>query len=147
MAVSCEIIPAANLSGEQLRCLGMALVRWYKRESGDDTFITYFNDTILADLSIGKPPPTLLEQYEALLDTPTLTHPLPPRLTPKEQAHRRSRLREELGDSAGRRCIYVEMLGRPYFDRKRTIDSLRQDISADLVQDVFIDKRSWDSNE
>jgi hypothetical protein len=41
------------------------------------------------------------------------------------------------------RTIFFAVRGGPSFDRCRVIASLRQDIPAELVEDILIDGQSW----
>lgn len=138
-----EVIPRTDATSEQLRALGAALGEWAGRECSDAGILHFISRNALANLVNGNPPPPYLEQYQEMRnENRTLTGDKTS-LDPAVQRQERQRLKEMMGDEALRRTVFFQVRGT-YATRARLFANLRQNLPAELVDDVLISERSWD---
>jgi hypothetical protein len=125
MPVPCELVPRHDVTPEQMKELGAALREWCRREFGDGVLYS-IDQKALASLLGGEPPDPLALQAKS-------HHPDVPL----------GRIREDMGALAGFRSVRFAVKDEPQCTRAQVIESLRQAIPADLVDDIFIDNVSW----
>lgn len=140
--MECEIIPRKYAGRDQHRALGAAIARWTQRESGSDGLLQFISRFTLANLMNGDPPDPYVDQHQSLQDDKLMSTPR--RLSGSEEIQRRNKLKRELGEDSERRTVYIQVRSGPNARRARVIESLRQAIPADLVEDVLVDNRGWD---
>ncbi len=123
--VACRIVPRSALSSADLQRLGQALDDWSLRELPEGGLLSSIDAIAVFDLIAGD---LMQEALLGIVDGGSLTPdgPPPDRSGPSE-------------------ALYVDCAFRgEQFDRGRAVASLRSAIPTDLVQQVFLDDRSWD---
>jgi hypothetical protein len=142
--LDCEIVPRHDATPAQLRDLGLILAGWAGRESADTGILHFISRNALADLSNGNRPPTFLEQYQEMLnETRALSGNLTA-LDPEAQALDRAKLKEMLGDHGPLHRLFFQVRGS-YATRGRILSNLRENIPAEMVEDVLVADRSWET--
>jgi hypothetical protein len=140
MALLCEIIPRRNATAGQLKRLGLALDRWYGRETGGDGIAHYIDYWALQDLLNGELPQPVALRLSTTSHARDPWGHMRPRLTVEQ-------LRTAFPEHALKRTLYLKVWGGDGFSRQRTIESLRRDIPHDLVEDILVEGRSWDLDD
>jgi hypothetical protein len=126
MPVVCEIRPRRDATPELFKQLGASLLEWIRRESGDEGILIGFDRALLDNLLSGEPPTPLALQAAS-------HHPDIPL----------DRIRQDLGALTSDRSLRFTVKDSPDCPRNRVIESLRQVIPADLVEDILIDDVNW----
>lgn len=131
--VECKIVPRQDATSEELKNLAEALDRWMA-EHGKPSLTTAYG---LSDLRRGELPQPLSIALETFLDDNLMHHGVtPPSGT--RRADRHQQILDKLGPMAASRAVYLHVRGA-----EQAAASLREAIPADLVEDIFIDHRSW----
>jgi hypothetical protein len=138
-----EAIPRANATPEQLRALGGAMAEWARRECSDAGILQFISREALADLSNGNLPPPYLEQYQEMRNENRGLTGDRASMDPVAQVKERQRFKEAMGDAGLRRTIFFQVRGT-YATRKGLFANLRQNLPAELVEDVLVSGWSWD---
>src|SRR5262249_36776036 len=129
--VPCWVIPRRDGNRPQRQALGDALGRWSNRESGPTGLLHHMDNLALLDLLAEESPQALVLQ---MLGKATEADPWGEKVKTPQGAD---------SDVPEERTIFFAVRGGPSFDRCRVIASLRQDIPAELVEDILIDGQSW----
>jgi hypothetical protein len=136
-SIVCEIIPRSTCGADELRALAEALERWHEALSGWETGIHfYLHDVDLQDLRRGELPlpaglklASNLRRAQQLLGTSVL---LPT-------------MREATTALGTRRSICLLGIATEYYSEDALFSSLRHFIPAELVADIRIGAKSWNS--
>jgi hypothetical protein len=123
MPVVCELQPRQDATPEQLKMLGIALGGFARRELGKEGVLFSINLEELASLLSGEPP-----------------NPLGLRVKQHNEGVSWEQIRQDLGPVASDRSLRFSFKDEP---RAKIIESLRQAIPAELVEDILIDDVSW----
>jgi hypothetical protein len=132
----CVVKPRANATAEQLKDLGTALAAWSDREAGEGGLLKFIDHLALIDLMGAGEPQDVVAEILGWPSSPTLPEgaatlpgaaPLPALTAAPEELF-----------------VFFVLHGGPAFSRRRAVESLRAALPADLVEDVLIDRRSWD---
>ena len=142
--LDCEVIPRSTATSEQLRALGGALAVWARHESADIGILHFISRGALVNLANGNPPPSFFEQYQEMLNEARALMGDVAALGAEQQQQERKKLRETLGETSARRTLFFQVRGS-YATRARIFANLRENIPADLVDDVVVAGRSWDN--
>jgi|SRR5208283_5217815 len=119
MPIHCEILPRPDASPEQLQALGQAIQRWYHQEVKDEGTTRRIDNQALEDLLAGQmPQPVSFEALTASTEAQAKKHAVP-----------------------------IMVRGGPAYDRQAIIRSLRRAIPSELVEDVLVAGRSWQSGD
>ena len=129
--VGCWVIPRWDATPEQRQVLGEALGRWSKRESDPNGLLHHMDHLALLDLLAVESPQACVLQ---MLGKAGEADPWRESAAPGEEADKT--IPEE-------RTVFFAVRGGSSYDRWRVIASLRQDIPAELVEDILIDGQSW----
>jgi hypothetical protein len=131
--VECEVVPRQDATPDELKHLAEALNRWMV-VYGAPSLTTAYG---LTDLSRGELPQPLSMALEMFLDDNlTQRGHTPP--SGSQRAVRHQQILDKLGPMATSRAVYLRVRGP-----EQAAASLRDAIPADLVEDIFIDHRSW----
>ena len=131
--IECEIVPRQDATPDELKTLAEALSRWMTVH-GQPSLTTAYG---LTDLRRGELPQPLSMALETFLDdTLTQRGHTPP--SGSQRAVRHQQILDKLGPMATSRAVYLRVRGA-----EQAAASLRDAIPADLVEDIFIDRRSW----
>jgi hypothetical protein len=131
--VECEIVPRQDATSEELKSLAKALARWMANH-GSPSLTTAYG---LTDLRRGELPQPLSMALETFLDDNLAQRGLTPPHG-AQRALRHQQILDKLGPMASSRAVYLRVRGA-----EEAAASLREAIPADLVEDIFIDRRSW----
>ena len=122
MPIVCELRPLRGATTDQLKRLGIAVKAWADRELGKGILVSIDPES-LASLLMGEPP-----------------KPLGLRVKQHHEDASWERIREDLGAALSERSLRFTVKDEP---RGAIIESLRQAIPAELVEDILIDDASW----
>jgi len=138
MFIECEIVPLKNATGAQLQALGTALRRWARREMGKGGMARAVDQRALEDLGKGELPQPMASRLSDMFGKPGAA-----RGTAHELAS--DRVRNVFPQLPNEQTIRIKLCGDPSYRRALAIQSLAQEVPADLVEDIRIDGRSWKS--
>jgi hypothetical protein len=141
--LDCEVIPRRDATPEQLRALGGALADWARLASSDEGILHFISRFGLADLTNGNRPPPFLEQYQEMLNEGRILSGDAISLGAEQQLEERRRLKDVLGDDSRRQTLFFQVRCT-YAERRQVANTLRDNIPAQLVDDVLVGDRSWD---
>ncbi len=126
MPIQCELIPRHDATTDELKSLGTAMKEWASRELGNEGVLFSIDPADLSSLLCGEPPnPLALDVAKHHKDVPL------------------ERIRQDLGPLASNRSLRFTVKDEPDCTRDKVIESLRQAIPAELVEDILIDDVSW----
>jgi hypothetical protein len=117
--------PRRDATPEQLKRLGTALEEWTRREQGNGVLYS-IDPKRLASLLSGEPP-----------------DPLGVQVMEHNKGVSWEKIRQDLGPLASDRSVRFTVKDEPHCTRDKVIESLRQAIPDELVEDVVIDGVSW----
>ena len=123
MPVMCELRPRHDATPEHLKALGKALEEWVRRELSDEGILFSIDPSGLASLLLGEPP-----------------NPLGVQVMQHNEGVSWEQIRRDLGPVVNDRSLRFTIKDEP---RAKVIESLRQAIPADLVEDILVDDVSW----
>jgi hypothetical protein len=126
MPLLCELRPRHDVTPDELKRLGTALQEWGSRESGNEGVLFSIDPNHLDSLLAGEPPNPLAVQVATHHEEVPL-----------------ERIRQDLGPLASDRSVRFAVKDEPHCTRARVIESLRQAIPPELVEDILIDEVSW----
>jgi hypothetical protein len=130
LPIACRVFPRAGGTRQERQTLGTALYRWSQRALRGGT-LEYVDNLALLGLLGGESPEPLF--YSLLgVSAPSTARQGEPEARPAAED-----VEAEDGE------IFFTARGGKAYSRQRLIDSLRQDIPENLVEDVLIDGRSW----
>jgi hypothetical protein len=149
MPIDCEVMPRPGATAAELKALGTALLRWYVRECGGQGIAHSVDTEALIELLNGRLPAARVPRPSPAF-VPTgpaeSAAPRPAGLNGYElPSPRVEHLREAL--AAARRPAALLRVRERNYDRARVIASLREHVPAQLVGELCLDGRSWDSEE
>jgi hypothetical protein len=130
--VGCHIIPLRNGTWQERQALGRALSHWSERAAGKSGLLESLDHLALLSLLGGESSQDLC--HGMLEDSTNLP------LRPGEMDQKTAEGRKEDDED---RTIFFAVPGGKSYNRRRVIEKLRQEIPAELVQDILIDGRSW----
>jgi hypothetical protein len=133
--IDCEVIPRSDASPQELKRLAQVLGGWIERNAMPSVTTAY----ALADLRQGELPQPLSVALELYLDDSLSQRGLAPPTGP-QRALRHHQVLEKLGKMAMSRSVFLHVA-----EGREAGISLREAIPPDLVQDILIDRRSWDA--
>jgi len=133
----CEVIPRRAAAPDELKRLAGALGRWIAENAVPSITTAY----ALADLRAGELPQPLSVALELYLDDSLTRRGLAPP-TGVERVERHQQILERLGQMAMSRAVFLRIP-----DAQQAGASLRAAIPAELVEDIFVNHRSWDAPE
>jgi hypothetical protein len=126
MPVECELQPLREATTDQLKDLGIAVKAWVDRELCNEGVLCSIDRDGLLSLLLGEPP-----------------NPLASQVAKHHPGVDLGRIRQDLGPLASDRSLRFSVKDGPHCPRDRVIESLRQAIPAELVEDIFVDDVSW----
>jgi hypothetical protein len=130
--IACWVLPRRDGTAAERQVLGDALGRWSKRESGENGILHHMDNLALLDLLAEESPQAFVLQMLGKTGEPD---PWGEKVVPALGAE---------PPAPEERTVFFAVRGGSSYDRRRVIASLRQDIAADLVEDILIDNQSWD---
>jgi hypothetical protein len=135
-ALECEVIPRRDATTQELKALASALDRWIS-ESAQPFLTTAY---AVADLHGGELPQPLSVAFESYLDDQLVRRGRDPP-SGQERSRRHQEIVQRLGPIAASRTVLVHVR-----DAKQAIASLRKTVPPELVEDILIDRRSWNDS-
>lgn len=126
MPVVCELKVRQDLTPEQLKELGKALEAWATRERSNAGLLCWIDQEGLDSLLSGEPPT-----------------PLGLRVKQLNEGVSWEKIRQDLGSVVSDRSLRFTVNDEPGCPRGQVIESLREAIPAELVEDVLINDVSW----
>ncbi len=126
MPVVCELNPRQDLTPEQHKQLGKALEEWASRERRNVGLLCMIDQAGLDSLLSGEPP-----------------NPLGLRAKQLNEGVSWEKIRQDLGPVASDRSLRFSVKDEPGYSREKVIESLREAIPTELVDDILIDEVSW----
>lgn len=126
MPLQCELRIRHDSTPDELKSLGMALKEWASRELGIEGVLFSIDPNGLTSLLGGEPP-----------------NPLALQVATHHEGVSLERIRQDLGPLASERSLRFTVKDEPHCTRDRVIESLRQAIPAELVEDILMDDVSW----
>jgi hypothetical protein len=147
MAIECEVVPRPGATPAELKALGSALLRWYVRECRGDGIAHSVDTEALIELLNGRPPAPRVPRAAPACVPPGVREPAEPGWLNGYELRVPSldRLRDAI--AGARRPAALLRVRDGKCDRCRAVASLRQHLPASLIDDVFVDGRSWGSEE
>ena len=136
LPVGCWVIPRRQGTPEQWQALGEALCRWSKRESVETGLLHHLDHLALFNLAAEISPIT------GLLNPPREAIPAGPR--PGGAGTARDGVEEISVGLEEDQNVFFAVRGGDSYNRQHIIDSLRRDISPELVDDILVDGKSWE---
>jgi hypothetical protein len=125
MLILCELHPRRDATPEQLKKLGAALGEWARRELGKGILYSIDSKGLVSLLSGEPTNPLALEAAAHHKDVPL------------------ERIRQDLGPLASDRSVRFTVKDEPHCSCDEVIESLREAIPSELVEDIFIGDVSW----
>jgi dihydrofolate reductase len=126
MPVQCELRPLSAATTDQLKALGAAVKEWFDREQHNEGVLYSYDPDDLNSLLLGEPP-----------------SPLGSRVAGNHPGVDLERIREDLGSLFSDRSLRFAVKDEPDCTRDKVIESLRQAIPPELVEDIVIGGASW----
>jgi hypothetical protein len=126
MPIPCELRPNHDATTDQLKALGIALREWARREFGTEGVLYSIDQDALLSLLLGE-----------------LPNPLAAQVAKHHKDVPLGRILQDLGPLASDRSLRFTIKDGPYCTRERVIESLRQAVSPELVEDILIGDVSW----
>jgi hypothetical protein len=126
MPIPCILKPRADATADELKQLGTVFAHWSSRELTNEGVLYSIDQKGLDSLLAGElPDPLALQAWSH-------HEGIPP-----------ERIRQDLGPLASERSVRFNVKDEPHCTRGMAVQSLRQAIPADLVEDIFIGDASW----
>jgi len=125
MPVICELRPRVDANPDELKRLEAALKAFADRELGKG-ILCAIDGNGLASLLGGEPP-----------------NPMGTQVAEHNKDVDWARIRQDLGPIVSDRSLRFSVKDEPAYARAQIVETLRQAIPADLVEDFLIDGVSW----
>ncbi|HLN32715.1 MAG TPA: hypothetical protein VK395_33610 [Gemmataceae bacterium] len=136
MFIECNIVPLKNATGEQLQALGLALGRWSRREMGMGGMARSVDQRALDDLMRGELPQPMANRLSDMFVRPGAR-------SARDSESTLDQVRNVFPQLPGEQMVRIKLCRNPSCNRALAIQSLVQDVPADLVEDIRIDGISW----